>query len=378
MQYFLIVNGTQAGPYTWSQVKVMLEDKSITPETLYWREGRSDWQPLSTLSKPPVRETPAEQRIYSGFWRRLGALMVDFIVLGIFGMILGGVSFDFFCRLGSNGPLIGLVISWLYFGLQNSELSSGQTIGKRLMKIEVVGEDGKYISIGRSFLRYVLWGVPYFIYTPLVGSAGTSTFSLIVGTAIIIWFGLIAYLFIFNRPSRQVPHDLLVHTYVVRTVTKGAVLPATLWKPHFAIMALLVLMVCGLGIGADVFINTLERGSLAGLLTIQKAVMAKPEVQMASVMAGTNFSTGNGSTQKTTSLDVVAYWKGRPDDLKNAAREVAAIVLKTGRDEASDKDYVGITISYGYNIGIAKGNITDKFTHSLNQWETIVQNSAAP
>ncbi len=381
MTYFLIQNGAQTGPHTWADVKAMLDAGSITPETLCWREGQPDWQPLSSLSQPPVRENPAsaEPRIYSGFWRRVAALLVDFIILGIFGMFLGAYFFNFFCHLGPYGPLLGLPIAWLYFGLQTSELAQGKTLGQRLLGIEVVGEDGRYLSVGRALLRYALWGVPYFLFTPLQALLGVTTpAATVVGMIFVTWFGLIVYLLFFNWPSRQVPHDLLLRTYVVRTVTTGAVVPAPFWKPHLAILGVLILIVCGLGAGGLFLLTTLEHGSMAGLFDLQKAVKARPEVQTASVMAGKNFMISNGSTQASTTLTVAAQWDGKPADMAAAAREIAGIVIDKGQEEAADKDAVVILISYGYNIGIARASISERYAHTLSQWQAIVQNSSAP
>ena len=49
--------------------------------------------------------------------------------------------------------LVGLVISLTYYGLLQSALGRGQTLGKRLLRIEVIGVDGAHLSIGRAVLR---------------------------------------------------------------------------------------------------------------------------------------------------------------------------------------------------------------------------------
>lgn len=45
MNFFIITNGLQDGPYTIAQ----LAEKKITSETLVWREGMKDWQPAWTV-----------------------------------------------------------------------------------------------------------------------------------------------------------------------------------------------------------------------------------------------------------------------------------------------------------------------------------------
>lgn len=381
MQYFLFLNGAQAGPFTWDQVKAKLADKSITPETLYWKEGQADWQPLSTLGLATASEAQpvaVQARIFSGFWRRVAALLVDFIILAIFGNILGILFFNFFCSLGFYGPLVGLPFAWIYFGIQSSELCQGKTLGKRLLGIEVVKENGSYISVARSFLRYALWGVPYFLSSVLVGLLGISTTAMLVGMIFLTWFWLIIYLLIFNRPSRRVLHDLLLRTYVVKSGTTGAVVPVPLWKGHLIAIGVFVAIGCAACIGGGILYKFLEKGPLAELFDLQKAVAAKPDVQAVSVMAGKNFVMMNGSTTESTNLTIQATWNGRPNDVAAAAREIAAVVVDKGEKEAGDKDGVVIVISYGYNIGIASGSISQRYVHTLSEWQSIVQKSGTP
>lgn len=79
MEYFIIENGQQAGPFTLEQ----LAEKHITSETLVWTEGMSDWTPAwkvqalrdmlngtteqdnaanSTTTVPPIPQTDAYQQ----------------------------------------------------------------------------------------------------------------------------------------------------------------------------------------------------------------------------------------------------------------------------------------------------------------------------
>ena len=78
-------------------------------------------------------------------------------------MVLGYFFFDQFVQLGQSGRLVGFVIALLYFGLLNSSLGGGKTIGKRLMKIKVVGQkDGRLISLPASTCRYTVLALPFF------------------------------------------------------------------------------------------------------------------------------------------------------------------------------------------------------------------------
>ena len=70
----------------------------------------------------------------SGFWRRIGAFVIDSILLGLLGLLLGLFLEDFFVEIGGWGRFIGFVIAILYFGEMNSKVADGQTIGKKALK----------------------------------------------------------------------------------------------------------------------------------------------------------------------------------------------------------------------------------------------------
>lgn len=47
MQYYIIVNGSQLGPYSAEELRY----QGLTPESLVWREGLSEWVAASTLAE---------------------------------------------------------------------------------------------------------------------------------------------------------------------------------------------------------------------------------------------------------------------------------------------------------------------------------------
>ena len=62
MEYFIIVNGQQAGPFSLEQ----LIQKGITPETLVWTQGMEDWTPAWQVEElkgniPPTYQDPKQQ-----------------------------------------------------------------------------------------------------------------------------------------------------------------------------------------------------------------------------------------------------------------------------------------------------------------------------
>jgi len=101
-------------------------------------------------------------RKIAGFWRRIGAFVVDGFVLGIVGMILGLLFFDAFASIGAYAKLIGFAIALAYFGIGNSRIGGGQTLGKRYQGVRVVDGHDQLPTLPRSLLRYAVLGIPFF------------------------------------------------------------------------------------------------------------------------------------------------------------------------------------------------------------------------
>jgi uncharacterized RDD family membrane protein YckC len=119
----------------------------------------------------------------SGFWRRLGAALIDGLVIGIVRIILALI-------LGSNAAgglaLIGSAAYFVYF-----HGTTGQTPGDAALSIRIVdAETGGTISYGRAFGRWAM--------------------SLVSAIAL-----LIGYLWMIWDSEKQTWHDKVARTYVV-------------------------------------------------------------------------------------------------------------------------------------------------------------------
>ncbi len=376
MQYFLLINGVQSGPHAWNEIKALLEAKSITPETFYWQEGMANWEPLSTLiaSAPPMTLAAPAARIYGGFWRRVFAFLIDLLVLGVAGIILGCLLFSYFCHLGLLGPVVGFVAAAVYFGFQNSELCHGQTLGKRIMGIEVVREDGTHLRLNESFLRYFPLGGVYFLAQPFTDLVKGNIAGIgIVQTLFALGWLAYIYLLIFNRPIRRLPHDWVAGSYVVRKAAEGPVQPVPFSKVHLAVFAGIVLVLFGLFGGFALLISSLLGKSLNEVLALQHTLVADPDVLNASVMAGKNFNYANGESTMTKRLTVTIDWNGRPDESSEAANKIAALVFQQATQTAATQDAIIITIRWGYNIGISSWHLSESYSHSAADWQTMIE-----
>jgi len=316
-------------------------------------------------SVPPA-PVPA---VISGFWRRVLALILDSILLGLVGALLGVFLFDFFASLGAWGRLLGFCIAVSYFGILNSSLGNGQSVGKRIAKIRVVDREGSTIALSRSLFRYVLLDVGFFLNGLLLpASIISSPVSTILSLIVFGWSGAIVYLYIFNRKTRQSAHDLVVGTYVVETLPKGRVEAPSVWRGHFAVLG--VYLVCLIVLLTIVIPRLGQMGPFPELLTVVEAVQKSPDVVTSNVFAGKTW----GSQGETTTMVITVVWKGRPRDYEKAADQIAALALQA--DPAIlRRNVLTISIVYGYDIGIARVWRSNSFGYAPQQWQERLSKS---
>jgi uncharacterized RDD family membrane protein YckC len=149
------------------------------------------------LAEDPARPAPL---IGAGFGRRAAARVIDILLTGFLGGALAAVML---LALGGNEtildrslPVAGFEM-WVartlmmvtYHGV--AESLGGATLGKLLFGLDVIGEDGAPISLGRGLLRN-LW--------VLIDS---------------LLFGLVAYIAMQRSPRRQRLGDRHARTLVV-------------------------------------------------------------------------------------------------------------------------------------------------------------------
>lgn len=160
--------------------------------------GKSGYPPTSTMR------------------RRLAAFFVDLLLLAIFLSIFVFLLSDFFFRIGPYGRFVGWVVFLVYFGVLNSRLGGGHTLGKRIFKLSVTDKNGNKISFKRSMLRAFILSIPIiFIGWELPEFYDNYYFSFIYRLGVQGVGGALFYTVLFNRKTRQAIHDIFIGTYVV-------------------------------------------------------------------------------------------------------------------------------------------------------------------
>ena len=119
-----------------------------------------------------------------GFWIRVGAAIIDIIILGILGAILAAITSG---QSGGFQFIINILYYVLFTGLR------GQTLGKMVVGIRVVRpSNGEVPGLARAVLREVL--------------------GKLISTIVI----LLGYIWVAFDPHKRGWHDKIAGTYVVR------------------------------------------------------------------------------------------------------------------------------------------------------------------
>lgn len=180
MNYHVARNEVALGQMSEEDITSRMHRGELSPEDLCWAEGMAEWQPLGTKFRPVVTHEPAAINPYAppaanvivsrqtpglgeqpGFWMRVGAHIIDAILMNIiaagFGFVLGLTMVAMQVKdtdmIEFAGGVIGLVVSWLYYALMESSAKQA-TLGKMALGIMVTDLNGGRISFGRATGRY--------------------------------------------------------------------------------------------------------------------------------------------------------------------------------------------------------------------------------
>ena len=179
MDIYIAKGGQQTGPFTEDQLKSMIQSGMANLSDQAWHQDLTEWTPLHRILKlsppipsvqpPPFRPSSAAPVTppvaHSGepasFGIRVGAYIIDFIVVGIGAFVAGFVVGAVFLSGGNAsadevetvGNLVGLLTGWLYFALMESSPKQA-TVGKLACGLVVTDLSGQRINFGKASGRY--------------------------------------------------------------------------------------------------------------------------------------------------------------------------------------------------------------------------------
>ena len=218
IQYKIIGgDGREYGPVSLEELKAWVRDGRVSGSTQVSRSDVGSWTAAASYVElqPVLPLTVAggsDQLRPAGFWARLGAYLIDAIILGIVGALvwipvaaafhwanptppsmnptpeeMKAFFFSYF-EYVQRSMLVNLPISCAYFVLMTGSI--GATVGKLAIGAKILRLDNSPIGYGVAFLRWL-------------------------GTQLSTMICFIGFLFIAFRQDKRGMHDLLVGTKVV-------------------------------------------------------------------------------------------------------------------------------------------------------------------
>src|SRR5438477_2303205 len=89
----------------------------------------------------------------AGFWRRFASAIIDGIIVGVIGQIIGAILVHGDSRQAAVSGL-GIVIGLAYY---TWGFGSGQTLGCRVLNLKIVDQDtGGVPGYGKGLIRYLV------------------------------------------------------------------------------------------------------------------------------------------------------------------------------------------------------------------------------
>ncbi len=156
------------------------------------------YRPTQPQQTTPPPATNLSDRPKAGFWLRFVAVLIDAVVVVTLQFVLGFLLALAGAKVGRGGVesmsgllmVFGYVISFTYYIILTGH--SGQTLGKMLLRIQVVRTDGSAVGYGKAFFREVI---------------GKFLSGIILA---------IGYLMAAFDDQKQALHDRLARTYVIK------------------------------------------------------------------------------------------------------------------------------------------------------------------
>lgn len=201
MRYWLSNgDGNTLGPYTLEELMRYQAEGRIGPSAMLCAEGSQSWVAVGAVI-PGIAATGGtaigSTSIYGGFWLRVAAVIIDAVITGVAGFMIGavvglvgGAAGLGTAELQIFSQVLGILIGWLYNAILESSPLQG-TLGKLVLGLKVTDLNGNRIGFGRATGRYFA--------------------KILSGCALLIGYIMVAF-----TARKQGLHDMIAGTLVVR------------------------------------------------------------------------------------------------------------------------------------------------------------------
>jgi len=324
---------------------------------------------IPAVAAPDDAPLPGFRR--AGRWRRLLAIVIDLLVLAAIGGLVMIPLWRILVGWGPYGRVFGFVLMPLYLGLLGSRIGGGQTVGKRLVGLRVIGVDGRLLSPARSWLRATLVSLPYLLNKwPLVPGP---VVAFLMGLLIFGLGGSILYFMLANRRTGQAPHDLLTGTVVVPVGVGTEGMPRV-WRGHWGIFLGVAAGIAALGTGVGYMLQSKLGTTMGDLQVAWLEMQRRPDVFSVAINHKTVYRTASAPAQILT---LTVWTRGRLDDHQVLAREVALDALRL-YPPARKVDAIHVVVTQAADVGVFSWRWSMRYGRPPALWESETGGPSGP
>jgi uncharacterized RDD family membrane protein YckC len=313
---------------------------------------------------------PAARRdIFALGARRAIAFMLDLFALQLVAQVLLLRWFEAdLARLGLWGIPLGAGVLVAYFGVADSRLCSGQTVGKWLLRIRVVRRDGKPPGLCRTIVRAAIASVIYVAYESAPDLRAIEPLYAIMTFTMVA--GLIAVCYLVNTRTQQLPHDLATATYVVPASRQAVPITRTFWRGHWPIMgAMFTAMFTALVVAWVLIPRSDDNRQYVNLGALATTIGEQQDVAAASVRAKLILHRSMVAPDAPSMWSVTATARPtrRLPYYELFAYHIAAQIL-TRYPASCSAGSIAVNTSYGYNVVIDRQDESHSYEFTPREW----------
>lgn len=184
----------------------------------------------------------------AGFWRRTFAFIIDLLIISFFSYCIFTIFQSWIYNHPILSTLLGYIFVVLYFGLLNSALNNGQTLGKFFLKLQVIeltSQDSQPLSLIKSIIRAAILLAPFCLFSLTQNTP--HILSTILNVILMSTLAALIYLFICNRKNRRSLHDYITGSLVININSEPEPLQK-IWPMHRYILSGLLIILAAVNI----------------------------------------------------------------------------------------------------------------------------------
>jgi uncharacterized RDD family membrane protein YckC len=293
----------------------------------------------------------------ASMWKRFISFVIDITIIVVIGNIFGYALFDTLSGLSWISRIIGYIIVLAYFGILNSKIGNGQTIGNRLMGIKVIKLDKTELPLSTSLIRSSLYLLPILLNNWNIPISKHIIVALLLGFILLTILLEELFYIIMNRENHQLFHDFLCNSIVINKKC-SSVYSVETTKKKIALSSLIVPVIVIVIIGV---ITTSNKRNITRLGEMQEYLNSDPLISNTILQEGTT-KTGY---EKASYINVIVTKRKNADNEK-IKRDIISKLLNCSIINGVDN--IGIQIVYGYDIGIASSFRIENTLKSTKEW----------